>query len=357
MPPLVSVIITSYNREKYIRQCVESALSQDYENLEVIVVDDASTDKSPEILGSFGDKIRYIRQEKNRGIGPTLNRGFRTAKGDLLIYLDSDDFYLPGKIALSAQKLIADNSISLVYSDYIVIDALGNPIKEFKLVKLSSQTKEETVWSFLVACPIFGGGVMVRKQCFEKIGYFNENIVCCHDYEMWLRLLKAGYRFGRVPKTLFAYRQHPGNFSHNRELMHSNFDKICSSAIKDFTLQECFGNFMKNNGWEKKIKREYDQLADTHYLRHFPLSARAAAKKSLEIGRRPSFFLLFLTNAPQIFHILHGIMKTTAKLTLANINPKLTRQSAGKYREKLNNLFFKLRHRLLFKIFLLHRLT
>ena len=347
MEPLVSVVITSYNREKYIRQCVESALFQDYENLEVIVVDDASIDKSPEILESFGNKIRYIRQENNRGIGPTLNQGFRIAKGDLLIYLDCDDFYLPGKIALSAQKLIEDNSVSMVYTDYITVDDQGNLMKEFNLSKLSSQAREETVRETLLECPLYGSNVMIRKQCFEKIGYFNENIICCHDYEMWLRLLKAGYRFGRVPKTLFAYRRHPGNFSRrNKELIRFNSDKIRSSAIEYFTFQELFGDFMKNNDWGKRVQKEYGKLMDICYLKHLPLSARAAAKKSLETGHPFSFFSWFLTNTPQIFPILYNILANTVNLILANISPKLTRKSANEYRWKINASFCRLRYRL-----------
>ena len=348
MRPLVSVIITSYNREKYIRQCVESVLSQDYPNLEIIVVDDASVDKSPKILESYGDKIKYIRQEKNRGIGPTLNRGFHNAKGDLLIYLDCDDFYLPGKISLSVQKLVADSSVSMVYTDYVVIDAQGNPIKEIKLDKLSSQTKEgfTRAMIMLTGGALFGSNVMVRKECFEKIGYFNKNIICCHDYEMWFRLLKAGYRFGRIPKTLFAYRQHPGNFSRNTELLRFDFDKIRSSAIENFTVQELFGDLIKNKDWRRKAQREYGKIVDSCYLGYFSLSARAAVKKSLETGHPFPFFPWFIDNALEILSILYNITENTLKIVLATISPKLTRKSAGKYRRKVNAEFSRLKYRI-----------
>ncbi|MFA5393863.1 MAG: glycosyltransferase family 2 protein [Candidatus Ratteibacteria bacterium] len=348
--PAVSVIIPTLNRARYLRQCIESALSQEYPNLEVIVVDNGSTDNTREILSSFGNKIRCLKEGK-RGIGTARNRGLRSAGGEFIALLDSDDFYLPGKISLSVKKLMENHAVSLVYTDLILVDSEG---RRTETIKKNPPQPEKFLRTFLGHFPILPSTTLLRKKCLENTGYFDETLLNCHeDTDMWFRMLKAGYRFDHIPEPLTAYRQHPENFwclKDNEEPIRLGWDKIRSSAIEYFTVQELFGDLTKNKGWEKTVKREYDKLADTYYFEHLPLSARAAAKKSLEIGR-PSFGLLFLNNTLQIFPLLHNILKTAVKLTLANIHPKLTRGAAGKYRKKLHDLFFKLRYRSL-KIFL-----
>jgi glycosyltransferase involved in cell wall biosynthesis len=350
MPPLVSVIIPTLNRAKYLRQCIESALSQDYPNLEVIVVDNGSTDNTPEILASFGNKIRRLKEEK-RGISAARNKGLRAAQGEFIAFLDSDDFYLPGKISLSARKLLGDYSIALVSTDYVLVDSEGRRIRT--VIKDHPQPSE-FLWTFLedFFC-LRPSTTLLRKKCLEKSGYFDETAVSAEDNDMWFRILKAGYHFGHIPEPLTAYREHPGNYcclKDNEKSMHLCWDKICSSAIEYFTFQELFGDLRKNKNRKRKIKKRYDKFVDTCYFNHLPLSAHAAKKKSLEIGHPPSFFLFFLTNTLQIFPLLYNILENTVKIFLVNINPKLTRWEAGKYRRKLNNLFFKLRYRL-FKVF------
>ena len=143
--PLVSVIIPTYNRAKYLRQCIESVLSQDYPNLEIIVVDNGSTDNTPEILASFGNKIKCLKEEKG-GASASRNKGLRAARGEFIAFLDSDDFYLPGKISLSVRKLQEDHSVSLVYTDYVRVNTKGIITKT---VKINHPPSEEFLWIFL----------------------------------------------------------------------------------------------------------------------------------------------------------------------------------------------------------------
>jgi len=349
MPPPVSVIIPTLNRENYIRQCVESALSQDYPNIEVIVVDNGSTDNTPEILASFGSKIKCLKEEK-RGQSAARNKGLRTAQGEFIAFLDDDDFYLSGKISLSVKKLLEDRSISLVYTDYVMIDSEN---LQTDTIKINHPPPEEFLRTFLKGFCILPSTTLLRKECLEKTGYFDETMLNSHeDTDMWFRMLKTGCRFGHIPEPLTAYRWHAGNCSRlkdNEEPIRLYGDKIRSSAIEDFAFQELFGDFMKHKGWKKRIKKEYDKLTDICYLERLPLSARAAAKKSLELGR-PFFFSLFLTNTLQTLPLLYSVLETIVKIFLVNINPKLTRKNAGEYQRKLNFLFFKLKYRL-FQVF------
>ena len=146
--PLVSVIIPTYNRAKYLRQCIESALSQDYPNIEVIVVDNGSinsTSETPQILASFGNKIKCLKEEK-KGTSAARNKGLRAARGEFIAFLDDDDFYLPGKISLSVRKLQEDHSVSLVYTDYVRVNTKGIITKT---VKINHPPSEEFLWIFL----------------------------------------------------------------------------------------------------------------------------------------------------------------------------------------------------------------
>jgi len=348
--PLVSVIIPTLNREKYLRQCIESALSQDYPNLEVIVVDNGSTDNTQEILASFGNRIKCLK-EKKRGVSAARNNGIRAARGEFVAFLDSDDFYLPGKISLSVQKLLEDPSISLVYTDYILVDSEG---REIQIVKKNHPQPKYFLRTFLTNFGILPSTTLLRKECLKKSGYFDETLLeGAEDTDMLFKILRVGYRFGHIPKPLNAYRWHLENFSRpNRPgEKPNNFycDRILSSAIKDFTLPELFEDFLENKDWKRRVKKEYDKLTDILYFRHFPLSARAAAKKSREI-ERPFFLLLFLTNTLQTLPLLYSVLETTVKMALTTINPKLTRQSANRYWRKLDSLFFRLKYRL-FKVF------
>lgn len=345
-PPLVSVIIPTYNRAKYHRQCIESALSQDYPNFEVIVVDNGSTDDTLEILAFFGNKIKCLKEEK-RGISAARNKGLRAAQGEFIAFLDSDDFYLPGKLSLSAKQLWEDRSVAMVYTDYILVDSKNRPIRT---VKKNHPQPEKLIWTFLEGFSIVPSTTLLRKKCLEKAGYFDETLKYATDTGLWFRMLKAGYRFGYIPKPLTAYRWHTENHSHTTDNI--DLDRIYSSAIEYFSLQEIFGDLIKKKNWKRRVKREYDKLTDKYYFGNLPLSTRVAAKKSLEIGHSRAFFsATSLTNARQIPSVIYNILKTVLKLTLVSINPKLTPTSADKYRKKISALFFELRYRL-FKILL-----
>lgn len=351
MLPLISVIIPTYNRAKYLRQCIESALSQDYPNLEVIVVDNGSTDNTAEILTSFGNKIKCLKEEK-RGASAARNKGLRAARGEFIALLDSDDFYLPGKMSLSVRKLLGDHSISLVYTDYFLVDSEGCRVRT---VKKNHPGQMEFLRTFLKEGLFIPPSItLLHKECLEKSGYFDETLLNGHeDTEMWFRMLKAGYRFGHIPEPLTAYRWHPENFSRlkeNEKVKRLSQDKTRSSAIAYFTVQDLFGDIFDSKDWKGEVRKSYEILTDVCYFEHLPSSARAAAKKALEIGRPPSFSLFFLTNTVQVFSLLYNILETAVKISLANINPKLTRWDISKYRKKLDNLLFKLGYRL-FKVY------
>ena len=273
--PKVSIIIPVYNCEKYIRECVESALAQDYENLEIIVVDDGSTDATPQILKNFEGRIQCVRQE-NQGAATALNNGLHFAQGSLVGWLSADDVYMPGKIKHQVEKFQGNSSLALVYTDWIMIDADGRELKE---VRASCPPSEKFVRTILKGNFINGSTVLIRKECFERAGYFDVNLQANVDIDMWFRLLKYGYQFGHVPKPLLKYRWHSANQSHNFRLMQSCMDQVRLKAIQTFLPQEIFGDLLEN----KDLGAAYEWLSLV-FARQFTFRAASLAmKKSIRV--------------------------------------------------------------------------
>lgn len=275
----MSVIIPVYNQEKYIKECVKSVLSQDYENLEVIVVDDGSTDATPEILKSFGEKICYIYQD-NRGAAAALNVGLRLTQGSLVAWLSSDDLYLPGKITSQVQKLQENPSLGLVYTDWTMIDAEG---RELQTVCAPCPPAKAFAREMLKGNFINGSSVLIKKECFKRVGYFDERLPADVDGDMWFRLLKQGYHFGHVPRLLLKYRWHSGNLSHNYHLMQACKDQVRLKVIETFSIEQLFGDLLKDGSFNEG--EAYEKLAWTVAKDFNFRAARFALQKSSHANR------------------------------------------------------------------------
>jgi len=269
MLPKVSIIIPVYNCEKYIRECVESALAQDYENIEVIVVDDGSTDATPEILKEFGDKIRYIRQE-NQGAAAAFNRGLQIATGNFVSWLSADDVFLPSKISRQVNKFLEDPGYAMVYTDYVKIDENG---RELKIIHSYCPPPERFVREYLQGGFVSAVTMLIRRECLDKIGGFDESLQACVDYDLILRLLRH-YCLGYIPIPLMKYRWHSDNQSHNYKLLQKSRDRIFLKVLKDFSPQEIFGDLLKT----KDVGAAYEWLA-LIFARQFTFQAASMAMR------------------------------------------------------------------------------
>ena len=203
LPP-VSVIIPTYNQARFVAETVESALAQTYPNVEVIVVDDGSTDGTQTVLATYLEKIHYIRQE-NRGLSGARNTGFLSSHGDYLLFLDSDDLIPPDKLALHVPLLEAEPGFGLVYSAWQQINEDGTRVLgEVRPNKQGQLLKELLRRSFF----FFASAAVVRRECLEKVGLFDESLPWGEDADMWLRMARAGYAFGYLDRPLLQYRIH-----------------------------------------------------------------------------------------------------------------------------------------------------
>jgi teichuronic acid biosynthesis glycosyltransferase TuaG len=208
--PRVSVVIPVYNHEEFVADAVTSALNQTYRDLEVIVVDDGSTDATPQRIATFGDRVRAFRKP-NGGTSSALNRGIREASGELIAWLSSDDQFLPDKTDLQVRFLDAHPEMGLCYTDFYVVDASGRVTGETKCVSIGTrQGWTRTLLRF--GCLINGSTTLIRRSVFDRAGEFDETLPQSHDYDMWVRM-SVHTLFGHIARPLVKYRWHHKNLS------------------------------------------------------------------------------------------------------------------------------------------------
>lgn len=181
--PLVSVIIPTYNRAWSIKESIDSVLSQDFNDFELIVIDDGSTDHTIEILNSYGKDIFVIHQ-RNQGVSSARNRGLMKASGSFIAFLDSDDLWLPGKLSLQVDYFNSNPTTLICQTEEIWMrnDVRINPKKRHK--KPSGMIFEPS----LALCLVSPSAVMISRSLFDEIGLFDETLPACEDYDLWLRI-------------------------------------------------------------------------------------------------------------------------------------------------------------------------
>lgn len=181
--PLVTVIIPTYNRGWIIQEAIDSVLDQDFNDYELIVVDDGSDDNTREILGAYGKAIMILRQP-NRGVSAARNRGIAEAAGRLIAFLDSDDLWLPRKLTTQV-KFFAENADAVINQTQEIWIRNGvrvNPKKRHH--KFSGMIFERS----LALCLVSPSAVMIKKSLFDAVGGFDEDLPACEDYDLWLRI-------------------------------------------------------------------------------------------------------------------------------------------------------------------------
>ncbi|MGB0514858.1 MAG: glycosyltransferase family 2 protein, partial [Wenzhouxiangellaceae bacterium] len=209
-PPRVSVFIPVHNREHYIAVAVNSILVQSFEDFELIVVDDGSTDRTVEVLERFDDpRLRIERNPTNLGIPATRNRGLELARGEYIALLDSDDHSYPQRLARQAEWLDDHPDVVQLGSWCSFMDAAGAMLETIRRQPLES---DEIHAHLLFHCPVINRTVMARTAALRKLGY-STDFPRCQDYEMHCRLIEHGARLANLPDILVCGREHPGRFT------------------------------------------------------------------------------------------------------------------------------------------------
>ena len=220
---LVSVVIPCYNYGRFVAEAIECALNQTWQPLEVIVVDDGSTDDTRQRLAPYLDRIRYVYQD-NKGLSAARNTGIRHARGDWVALLDADDLWHPRKTERQLGVAGIDASVGLV----------GSPTCSEMPAELpdAPATREIGVHDFFFGVPVTGSSTLIRRNAFDLVGGFDETLTSVEDRDMWLRLAVA-VRALQVSTPCWRYRDHSGQMSRNAQRMFANYLRV----LTDFSSQ------------------------------------------------------------------------------------------------------------------------
>jgi len=240
--PKVSVIIPTYNRAKYLCEAIDSVLAQTYKDYEIIVVDDGSTDDTKKVLAKYGSSIRYYCQE-NSGIAVARNVGISLSEGEYIAFLDDDDIWLSDKLKVQMKYLEKNSDIDLVTSRAEIIDSEGHLTGGFKPSKFYATDFEGLLNSNFIVVP----SVVFKKKILSKVGYFDEKLRCCEDYELWLRIALKG-KIYFMDQVLVKYRMTPNSLSKDLIKLYTSgiyifkkLDRICNSRQKQLIREMMSG--------------------------------------------------------------------------------------------------------------------
>ena len=213
--PLVSVIIPAYNGEQFIGEAIESALAQRGVAIEVIVVDDGSSDQTVERIVEFGERVRLF-QKKNGGVASARNFGIARARGRFVALLDQDDRYLPGKLATQIDMMNNCPEAVVCHGNIRMIDALGHALHNGHLGHPTDESMPSGMvlerlfqWNFILACT-----ALMQRDAVLAVGGFNERLWGVDDYELWMKLATLGPII-YANEIISEYRWHGENASRN----------------------------------------------------------------------------------------------------------------------------------------------
>ena len=233
----VTVAIASYNMANYVPAAIDSALAQDHDDVEILVVDDGSTDDTREVVGRYGRKVRYAYQE-NAGVANAYNRALKLAKGDYVHFLDADDLLTPGAIGRLAALLDESPSAGLAHGDALVMNAAGD-VYGTRLAPASFGGRRlipsaEAFKELLRGCHITTSALMLRKSVLGKVTPFRQKSVPGEDWDMWLRV-SAEYDVAHLPISACYYRVHDSSITSAYTV-----ERVVRSHL--YTLDTIFGN-------------------------------------------------------------------------------------------------------------------
>jgi glycosyltransferase involved in cell wall biosynthesis len=191
--PTVSVIIPSYNHEKFIRECVQSVLDQTYQDFEIIITDDGSTDHTVDIIESFSDpRIKLFKHPKNKGVCVAANNCLQNASGNYVAWLSSDDAWYPEKLAVQVDYLDEHTEIGVVFGKVVWVDEYGNPIDKFPYLNVydvENRTRYEWLREFfMIGNCLSLPCSLVRRECFSETGMFDPVLAGVPDLDLWVRI-------------------------------------------------------------------------------------------------------------------------------------------------------------------------
>ena len=276
MPPAVSVILPTYNRASLLREAVDSVRSQTWEDWELLVIDDGSTDGTREV-GRTGDpRIRWFRQDRG-GPSRARNRGMQEARGEFIAFLDSDDLWMPEKLQLQLQVFRKEPRVGAVCCDMLESDGKGDrPATFFQRIGF---TGELTAEKMFFHNPVAIQTLVARQSAIERVGGFDTDLWGSEDYEFAYRLLRAA-PVRSLFRSLVSRRLQPDRLSRDRRRMAEGTLRTLERALEWFPeLRESLGPALG-----RRFARLHVDLAYAHFLEEDFPRGRATLLRSLRLA-------------------------------------------------------------------------
>lgn len=199
--PLFSILVVNYNHGSYIRDCIESIVTQNFLDYELLIVDAASSDNSVEIIKEYNSSINWWISEPDNGQSEAFNKGFRRAKGQYLLWVNADDILLPGALK-NSNDLIQNTNCDWIAGNTIFFD------KDRKIIKCSRGTRWLHFANGGCFIPVFGPSCIFRSSILKEVGGFDESLFYSMDTDLWIRFRIKGYKYYRLEKYIWGFRIH-----------------------------------------------------------------------------------------------------------------------------------------------------
>ena len=304
--PRISIITPSYNQGHFIEETIQSVLSQNYPNLEYIIIDGGSTDNTVEIIKKYESQISYWLSERDRGQTHAINKGLARATGDIIAYLNSDDYYLPDTLFKVANYFRQHPETDLLHGRCRYVNEQNEKIGE----QFGSITQFEEIVDLW--------GVWWRKQQFvqpevfwsrrisDQIGAFNESLCYVMDYEYWGRIIKAGGKVNSIDAELTCFR-----FTSTQKSNHS--EKVADELLG--VVQPWLWNLSTPISWKKRLRFQGQWLYQAALMKQIEQSGKASERKfirwlqSLQVILRHPQILL----APGLHHRINCLLFSVYK--------------------------------------------
>lgn len=229
MTPRISIIIPAYNALRFLPQTVASALAQTWQDFELLVVDDGSTDATSAWVAQHPDARVQLIQQTNQGAATARNTGIAATRGAYIAFLDADDLWEPTKLEKQVECLEAQPKVGLVHTAIRYIDENNREINR----ELGTQGDGDVWKEVVVYNPVRCGSTpLIRRACFEKVGVFDPGFSFAEDWDMWIRIA-AHYHFAVLNEPLVLYRQHEDNMTKGYQAIMPNFIRIIERAFQN----------------------------------------------------------------------------------------------------------------------------
>ncbi len=232
--PLVSVVVPNYNYGRFLPRALESVFAQTYSDVEVLVVDDGSTDDSLEVMRRYDGRIRSISQP-NGGVSRARNLGVRESRGELIAFLDSDDWWLEEKLAKEV-ALLESGGFGMVYTGLRFVSEDGDVRGEIT-DGLSGWVLKELALLTKPGVPASGSSALIRRECFDEVGPFDPALSTSADWDLWRRIA-CRYAIGMVREPLTSYRLHPASMHRDVELFERDMLFAFQKMFEDEAARE-----------------------------------------------------------------------------------------------------------------------